>query len=103
MSGQFWRSSGFLICRRFLHRRASTSVWTGFVFGLSHPTSTAGSGSQKADETTEADLFIAFLLGCWSLLGSEERGNDLSPAYKGKERDAFQESRETRSILRYLR
>jgi hypothetical protein len=44
---------GLAICRRISRSRLSTSVWTGFVFGFSHPTSTAGSGSQKADEIAE--------------------------------------------------
>jgi hypothetical protein len=42
--------------------RASTSVWTGFVFGFSQPTSTAGSGNQKPDTIADTDEFMALSL-----------------------------------------
>ena len=48
-----WRAS---------HSRASTSVWTGFVFGFSQPTSTAGSGNQKPDTVADTDEFMALSL-----------------------------------------
>jgi hypothetical protein len=50
------------------------------VFGLSHPTSTAGSGNQKADEIADTDEFMALSLVVGGLRPSN-RINDLLPTY----------------------
>src|SRR4029077_17657048 len=65
---------GLAVCWPIFHSRVSTSVWTGFVLGFSHPTSTAGSGNQKADGIAEADEFTALV---WLLagLGCEQLGS----------------------------
>jgi hypothetical protein len=82
--------SGLAICWHIFQSRASSSVWAGFVFGFSHPTSTAGSGSQKADETTVAEVFMATSL-VTGVLGPNNWINDVPSPYKGKERTGFQE------------
>jgi hypothetical protein len=80
---------GLAVCWPIFHSRVSTSVWTGFVLGFSHPTATAGSGNQKADEIAEADEFMALSLVVGRSWFLTTWINDLPSTYKGKEMAKF--------------